>query len=99
MSLERVVQFIRAHSRFLVTSHARPDGDALGSELGLALGLESIGKTADVVNRDPHPSVYSELPGIERVIVADRVPHLRYDGALVLECGDIERPEDRKSVV
>ncbi|MBI2821566.1 MAG: bifunctional oligoribonuclease/PAP phosphatase NrnA [Acidobacteria bacterium] len=93
MSLSAICRFIHDHQYFLVTSHARPDGDALGSELGLALALESIGKRVDVVNRDPHPSTYSELPGIERIVIADRVPHRNYDGAFVLECGDVERPE------
>ncbi|MBI3939860.1 MAG: bifunctional oligoribonuclease/PAP phosphatase NrnA [Acidobacteria bacterium] len=95
MSLTEIARFISQHDCFLVTSHARPDGDALGSELGLALGLHSAGKKVDVVNHDPHPSTYSELPGIERILISDRVPHLEYDAAFVLECGDMGRPELR----
>ncbi|HEY3131352.1 MAG TPA: bifunctional oligoribonuclease/PAP phosphatase NrnA [Acidobacteriota bacterium] len=93
MIIGRISQFIHNQNHFLITSHARPDGDALGSELGLALALEAMGKKVDVVNRDPHPSTYSELPGIEKIIIADRVPHLNYKGAFVLECGDPQRPE------
>jgi phosphoesterase RecJ-like protein len=47
----------------------------------------------DVINHDSHPSTYAELPGVERIIISERVPHLNYDGALVLECGDARRPE------
>ncbi len=93
MSLHEISQFIRDHNYFLITSHARPDGDALGSELGLALALESIGKRVEVINHDPHPSTYAELPGIEKIVIANQVPDLKYDGALVLECGDAKRPE------
>jgi phosphoesterase RecJ-like protein len=93
MSLPEIIRFVRDHHYFLVTSHARPDGDALGSALGLALGLRSIGKKVDVVNHDPHPSTYEELPGIGGILVSDCVPHYDYDGAFVLECGEVERPE------
>jgi len=93
MSLPAIADFIRRHNYFLITSHARPDGDALGSELGLALALEKVGKKVEVINRDPHPSVYAELPGIEKILISDRVPHLNYDAGIVLECGDSSRPE------
>ena len=93
MSQEAVARFLQERSFFLITSHARPDGDALGSSLGLALALESLGKRAEVVLHDPHPSTYDELPGIERIQVSDRVPDRNYDAAIVLECGDPGRPE------
>ena len=40
---------------FVLTSHMRPDCDAIGSELGLALALRSLGKTVRIVNGDPVP--------------------------------------------
>lgn len=40
---------------FVLTSHMRPDCDAIGSEIGLALALRSIGKTVRIVNADPVP--------------------------------------------
>ncbi len=39
-----LVAFIRSHDRFLVMTHVRPDGDALGSELALADALRALGK-------------------------------------------------------
>jgi phosphoesterase RecJ-like protein len=93
MSLEAAARFLRERSFFLITSHARPDGDALGSELGLALALESLGKRAEVVNHDPHPATYDELPGIDRILVSDSAPQRNYDAAIVLECGDVARTE------
>src|SRR5215213_3864893 len=42
------VEFVRAHQRFLIMTHVRPDGDALGSEIGLACALRQLGKTVRV---------------------------------------------------
>jgi phosphoesterase RecJ-like protein len=90
-ALDDIIQFIRDHDRFVITSHARPDGDAIGSELGLALMLEKLGKTAHIFNADPHPRPYQSLPGIEKIEVTHKVEG-NYDGLFILECNDLERP-------
>ncbi len=54
-------RLIAAHDRFLVTSHVRPDGDALGSSLGVAAILEHFGKDARVVNVSQVPPRYDFL--------------------------------------
>ena len=46
----RFVEIVRAHSRFLLISHVRPDCDALGSELGMCGVLEALGKHVRIVN-------------------------------------------------
>ena len=46
----RFVEIVRANRRFLLTTHVRPDGDALGSELAMAAVLESLGKDVLVCN-------------------------------------------------
>ncbi len=51
----------------LVTSHIRPDGDAIGSSLGLALGLIDAGKQVQVVLADGLPASFKYLPGSELV--------------------------------
>jgi bifunctional oligoribonuclease and PAP phosphatase NrnA len=51
----RFVELIRAHHRFLLTSHVRPDCDALGSELGMAGVLEALGKDVLIVNAQKTP--------------------------------------------
>ncbi|MBI4445822.1 MAG: bifunctional oligoribonuclease/PAP phosphatase NrnA [Acidobacteria bacterium] len=89
--LEHIKQFILDHHCFAVTSHSRPDGDALGSELGLMLGLEKLGKKAHIFNADPHPHTYSRLPGIDRITITDRLEGA-FDGVFVLECNDLDRP-------
>ncbi|MFQ5740110.1 MAG: bifunctional oligoribonuclease/PAP phosphatase NrnA [Acidobacteriota bacterium] len=89
---EQILRFTRDHGCFAVTSHSRPDGDSIGSQLGLALALEQLGKTVHVINADPVPKAYRSLPGVEKIIVTD---HLEgsYDSLFVLECNDLKRPE------
>jgi bifunctional oligoribonuclease and PAP phosphatase NrnA len=53
---------LRDHQRFAVLSHVRPDGDALGSQLALALSLQALGKTVRVWNEDGILEKYSFLP-------------------------------------
>ena len=53
---------LRDHQRFAVLSHVRPDGDALGSQLALALSLQELGKTVRVWNEDGMLEKYSFLP-------------------------------------
>lgn len=52
---------IETHQRFLLTTHVRPDGDALGSEVGLAGLLEQRGKDVRIVNASPTPPRYDFL--------------------------------------
>jgi phosphoesterase RecJ-like protein len=51
------------HERFLVISHVRPDGDAYGSTLGLALSLRAMGKDVHAVNADGLSPLFEFLPG------------------------------------
>jgi bifunctional oligoribonuclease and PAP phosphatase NrnA len=89
-----LVQRLRNGRRFLLTSHVNPDGDAIGSELGLARVLEAIGKQVVVWNRDPTPRIYSPLPGAGRIHAGDAppsgFPH-EFDAIVVLECPSLER--------
>lgn len=52
---KRFAEVIRAHQRFVLVSHIRPDCDALGSELGMAAVLESLGKRVRIVNGQATP--------------------------------------------
>lgn len=90
-SVREVAAAIRTKQSFILTSHARPDGDAIGSSLALAFALEQIGKTTTVVLRDAVPESYRAFPGIERISFADHVD-APADAAIVLECSDLSRP-------
>ena len=49
------IDIVNSHETFLLTSHIRPDCDALGSELGMAQVLEALGKDVRIVNGQPTP--------------------------------------------
>ena len=89
--LERVLQEIRARQRFVVTSHARPDGDGIGSALACGQMLRVMGKQADVVMHDGVPRIYQSLPFADRAIHADAVPE--NDAVIVLECDSVGRTQ------
>lgn len=89
--LDRVLQEIRERRRFVVTSHARPDGDGIGSALACAQILRHMGKQADVVMHDGVPRIYQSLPFADRVIHSDSVPP--NDAVVVLECDSIKRTQ------
>lgn len=89
------VALLKRAKRVLITSHSAPDGDAIGSELGVLELVERLGGTACVVNRDPHPASLAFLPGLDRITVAESLPtgfERDFDLAVVLECPGLDRP-------
>lgn len=90
--LSQVVELIESKSKFGITTHVRPDGDGVGSSLGLYWLLKSLGKEAEVFVKDDIPRSYLTLPGaadIKKIQSLDR----SYDAVFVIECSDIDRPE------
>ncbi|HZU86130.1 MAG TPA: bifunctional oligoribonuclease/PAP phosphatase NrnA [Anaerolineaceae bacterium] len=80
-------EFSRA-SRVVVVSHLRPDGDAIGSALGLGLALQAQGKTVEIVFADGIPSSFRHLPTSNQVKrVASQEPAL----LVVVDCSDMLR--------
>jgi bifunctional oligoribonuclease and PAP phosphatase NrnA len=89
-----LLEVFRAHPRFLLTSHARPDGDAIGSVLALAEVLDQLGCQADIVLADPVPVTYQALPNLDRIRhtpSADDVDPSRKTPVILLECDGIAR--------
>jgi phosphoesterase RecJ-like protein len=70
--LDEIGRVLREHERFAVLSHIRPDGDALGSQLALALSLQQLGKKVRVWNEDGMLEKYSFLP---RADLLTKPPH------------------------
>ena len=66
-TIGKITEVIRSSRRFLITSHVRLDGDAIGSELALYLMLRDMGKEASVYNRDTIPQMYRFLPGSDTI--------------------------------
>jgi phosphoesterase RecJ-like protein len=88
--LRAILEVLRNGERFLVCSHSRPDGDAVGSILAMGMLLEQMGKHADLVTSDGVPANYRGLPGAMNIRHALRV-HGPYDAVILLECDGPER--------
>jgi phosphoesterase RecJ-like protein len=88
-SIARTLRILCEHESFLITSHARPDGDAIGSALALMHLLEPMGKRVTVAFADRIPTMYRCLPGIECIV--PELPAELPDIAILLECDSIER--------
>jgi phosphoesterase RecJ-like protein len=83
---------IHARKRFLITSHARPDGDSIGSQLAMAYALEALGKEVRLINADPAPEHYGEFPGVvERIEIARSIAERDAEALIVMESGDLKR--------
>jgi phosphoesterase RecJ-like protein len=82
---------IHARKRFLITSHARPDGDSIGSQLAMAYALEALGKDVRLVNADPAPDHYKEFPGLDRIEIMRSIEERDAEALIVMESGDLKR--------
>lgn len=81
---------IRRRHRFVVVSHSRPDGDAIGSSFAMAFALRALGKDVRVVSSDvPAPPLLGQ-PGVEEIVVTAAVDDPG-DAVIVMECGDLAR--------
>jgi phosphoesterase RecJ-like protein len=85
-----ILEVLRRGERFLVCSHSRPDGDAVGSMLAMGMLIQQMGKRADLVSADRIPATYRNLPGAEFIRSALRV-HGPYDAVILLECDGLDR--------
>ena len=88
--MDAILKALQQGERFLVCSHARPDGDAVGSMLAMGMLIRQMGKRADLVSADRVPNIYRALPGAQEIRSSLRV-HGPYDAAILLECDGLAR--------
>jgi phosphoesterase RecJ-like protein len=88
--LTKIVEIIRANQRFVVASHARPDGDSIGSELAAAYALRALGKQVTVVNADPASGPLMQFPGVPDIQITDELSE-PFDVSIIMECSDLAR--------
>lgn len=88
--MKEIPAAIQKNKRFLITAHVNPEGDSLCSQLAMKELLESLGKTAVIVNHDEVPGHYRFLPKVESILTkAD--PALSFDAVVVLDCPTMKR--------
>lgn len=88
--IDEVLNQIGRRQRFILTSHARPDGDAVGSALACSQILQSMGKQAIVVLSDGVPDIYRPLPFSELVLQRTEQAPVP-EAVIILECDSVQR--------
>ena len=89
-ALDQLVSHIHGGRRFLVSSHQRPDGDAIGSAVGFALALRALGKDAHVVMDAVPPHFLRPFPAVDEIRVTREVSE-PVDASIIMECSSIDR--------
>ena len=87
--LDRIIEKIRDSKTICVVGHLRPDGDCIGSELGLALALRALGKKVVCWNQDPIPPKYRFLDPKGYVVKPE--PGQKFDLVIATDCASFER--------
>ena len=88
--IAQIVHAIRSRQRFVLSSHSRPDGDSIGSQLAMAYALRDLGKHVELVNLDPAPPQLMGFPGVAGIRIAPAVDG-NFDASIVMECSDLAR--------
>ncbi|MBW2367328.1 MAG: bifunctional oligoribonuclease/PAP phosphatase NrnA [Deltaproteobacteria bacterium] len=99
--MKQIIHQLSNSDHIFIATHANPDGDAIGSLIAMGLALDALGKDTTLYCESSIPAVYRFLPNVNRI--THHVPAgARYDAALILDCGSLERigePADRISQV
>jgi phosphoesterase RecJ-like protein len=85
---DSIREWVESSQRILLVTHVAPDGDAIGSVLGLGSLLSAQGKDVTLACADPVPETYTWLPGSSRIV---RQSSGAYDLVISLDCSDVRR--------
>ncbi len=96
--IKEIIDALNEGRSFLVTSHVRLDGDALGSELAFYLMLRYMGKKVVVYNQDATPVHYRFLPASENIVEEPGAME-QYDTAVILDCSELERVGEKAQAI
>lgn len=86
--INQINERLKKAKSILIASHVRPDGDALGSLLGLGLGLQNAGKQVQMILADGVASSFRHLEGSDQV---RNKPQGEYDTFITVDCADFRR--------
>jgi len=85
-----LVDHIKRGQKFIIASHSRPDGDAIGSAMSMALALRERGTAATVVTDGIPPLFLQPFPGVDTIQITPEVTDT-FDAALIMECSEVAR--------
>ena len=87
--IDRILESFREHQTFCIVGHVRPDGECIGSQLGLALALQNEGKKVTVWNQDAIPQKYKFL-NVSGLFAETRSGE-KFDCVIATDCASFER--------
>ncbi len=92
----QIIHKLRDAKHILITSHINPDGDNISSSVGLALGLNQLGKITTLALNSPVPHIYKFLPLTSkyRTFTELEAERPKFDCAVVLDVGSLKRVGD-----
>jgi len=91
MLFQDINNFINENQSFLITSHIEPDGDAIGSELSMAIQLEKMSKRVFIINPEPVPKRYRFLRRWKDIEIKKPRQNIRIDASIFLDVGNTKR--------
>ena len=86
--LEKFIEMVDEANTIAIASHVNPDGDNLGSSLGLRKSLELYGKDVEVIAIDPIDDYLKFLPELDQYKEASRD---KYDLFIIVDCSEFDR--------
>ncbi len=87
--IDRILEIVREHQTFCIVGHVRPDGDCIGSQLGLALALRNEGKQVTVWNQDAIPQKYKFL--VPNGLMQKPKTGEKFDCVIATDCASFQR--------
>lgn len=93
MTIDEIIDEIKQANTIVVLTHETPDGDAIGSSLGVKLALEKIGKMVDVIITEC-PRMYDYLPKFTEIKKNSDIE--KYDLAISVDCADLKRLDKKE---
>ena len=89
MTLDDILVEIKKANDIVLMAHEAPDGDAIGSSLGMGLALRNMGKNVTVLMKEDFPENFKFLPGLDMI---KEKPEIEvFDMAIVLDCPNLKR--------
>ena len=93
MTLDEILEEIKKANKIVILTHETPDGDAVGSCLGLKLALEKIGKYSDIIMKN-YARTFVFLPRVSEIETESDIKN--YDLAISLDCANFKRLDNRE---
>ena len=87
MTLDEILKEIKNAQNIVILTHENPDGDAIGSALGMKFAIEKLNKKADLI-MTKYAKVFDFLPRVDEII--QEGPIKKYDLAITVDCATLK---------